>query len=38
MEFVFALAVIILGLVAVDMAAMAWGVDSREGLGDDHRR
>lgn len=37
MEFVLTLSVIVLGLIAFDLAALAWGVDSREWLGDDHR-
>jgi hypothetical protein len=30
--------VIIAALVALDVAALHWGVDSREPLPDDHRR
>ncbi len=26
------------GLLAFDLAALRWGSDSREALGDDHRR
>jgi nitrogen fixation-related uncharacterized protein len=37
MDFILALSVIVLSLIAVDLAALAWGVDSRERLGDDHR-
>ncbi len=32
------IALIIIGLGALDAAAMAWGADSREQLPDDHRR
>lgn len=38
MEFILTLFVIVLALIAVDLAALAWGVDSRELLGDDRRR
>ena len=32
------IAIIIIGLGALDAAAMAWGADSRDELPDDHRR
>ena len=32
------IALIIIGLGALDAAAMAWGADSRDQLPDDHRR
>jgi len=32
------IAIIIIGLGALDAAAMAWGADSRDQLPDDHRR
>ena len=38
MEALFALVVTILALVGLDLAAITWGVDSRESVGDDHAR
>jgi hypothetical protein len=32
------IALIIIGLGALDAAAMAWGADSRDHVPDDHRR
>jgi len=32
------IAIIIIGLGALDAAALAWGADSRDQLPDDHRR
>jgi hypothetical protein len=32
------LVTVVAGLLALDLAAMAWGVDSRPAIGDDHRR
>ena len=32
------IAIIIIGLGALDAAAVAWGADSRDQLPDDHRR
>jgi len=31
-------AIVIIGLAALDAAALNWGVDSRDSLPDDHRR
>ncbi|MGZ8502159.1 MAG: hypothetical protein ACXWWR_03485 [Candidatus Limnocylindrales bacterium] len=38
MDTIFALAVAVLGFVALDLAALRWGTDSRPTIGDDHRR
>jgi hypothetical protein len=38
MEFIFALAVLVIALAGLDAAANAFGSDSREQLPDDHRR
>jgi hypothetical protein len=38
MEAFFALAIVLVSLVGLDIAAMAWGVDSRPGIADDHER
>ena len=38
MEFAFALIAAIVALVGLDLAAVTWGVDSRESIGDDHAR
>ena len=38
MDTIFVLAVAVLGLVALDLAALRWGVDSRPTIGDDHQR
>ncbi len=32
------IAILIIGLGALDAAAMAWGADSRDQIPDDHRR
>jgi hypothetical protein len=32
MEFVISIATILIGIIAVGLAAQAWGVDSREGF------
>lgn len=37
MDYILVLALIVLSLIAVDLAALAWGVDSRERLGDNYR-
>jgi hypothetical protein len=33
-----ALLVIVISLVGLDLAAVSWGVDSRDSIGDDHVR
>ena len=38
MDVLSALAVIVLSLVALDLGAVLWGVDSRDSIGDDHAR
>lgn len=38
METVFVWIVVIAALLALDVGALRWGVDSRDGLPDDHRR
>ena len=38
MDALFALVVILVALVGLDLAAVTWGVDSRESIGDDHAR
>jgi nitrogen fixation-related uncharacterized protein len=38
MEAVFIIFAIVLGLAALDAAALTWGVDSREPYQDDRRR
>jgi hypothetical protein len=35
---IFIIAIVIVALGAFDAASVAWGVDSRESIGDDHRR
>lgn len=35
---IFIIALVVIGLGALDAAAMAWGADSRDRLPDDHRR
>jgi len=30
--------VLVIGLIALDVASLRWGVDSRDRLADDHRR
>jgi hypothetical protein len=38
MDALIALVVIVTALVGLDLAAVTWGVDSRESIGDDHAR
>jgi hypothetical protein len=38
MDALIALTAIIIGLVGLDLAAVHWGVDSRESIGDDRAR
>jgi nitrogen fixation-related uncharacterized protein len=38
MDALIALVVIVMALVGLDLAAVTWGVDSRESMGDDHAR
>lgn len=38
MEVLTLVAVLVAALVGFDLAALAWGVDSREAVGDDHAR
>ena len=38
METLFALFIIVVSLVGLDLASVAWGTDSREPIGDDHVR
>jgi hypothetical protein len=38
MEFIIMFAILIAGLMAVDVAALNWGADSRDGMPDDHVR
>jgi nitrogen fixation-related uncharacterized protein len=38
MEAIFALVVAVVAVVGIDLAAVAWGVDSRPGMVDDHQR
>jgi nitrogen fixation-related uncharacterized protein len=38
MEALIIIIVIVASLVGLDLAAMSWGVDSRESVGDDHAR
>jgi hypothetical protein len=38
MDALIALVAILVGLVGFDLAAVRWGVDSRESIGDDHTR
>ncbi len=38
MDALIALTAIIIGLVGLDLAAVHWGVDSRESIGDDRVR
>jgi hypothetical protein len=38
MEAIFALMFIVAGLVGLDVAALRWGSDSRDPIGDDHTR
>ena len=38
MEAMTVILIIVVSLVGLDLAAMAWGADSREPVGDDHAR
>ncbi len=38
MDALIALVVILVALVGLDLAALKWGVDSRDPIGDDHAR
>jgi hypothetical protein len=38
MDALFALFIVVAGLVGLDLAAVTWGTDSRESIGDDHLR
>ncbi len=38
MDALYALIVILVALVGLDLAAVTWGVDSRDTIGDDHAR
>lgn len=38
MEVLFAVAIAVIAVLGLDLAASVWGVDSRPGLADDHRR
>ncbi len=38
MDTLFTLFLIVVGLVGLDLAALTWGVDSREPMSDDHIR
>jgi hypothetical protein len=38
MEFIIMFAILIAGLMSLDVAALNWGADSRDGLPDDHTR
>jgi nitrogen fixation-related uncharacterized protein len=38
MDTLFILFILIAALVALDLGALTWGVDSRDRLPDDHRR
>lgn len=38
MDTIFVLVVALVGFVALDVAAVRWGSDSRPIIGDDHRR
>lgn len=38
MEAIIAIVVTLVALVGLDLAAVGWGVDSRPGMVDDHRR
>ena len=38
MEAIFALIAIVAALLALDFAALEWGVDSRPGVGDTYRQ
>jgi hypothetical protein len=38
MEIIVILAILIVGLIGLDAAALSWGADSRNSLPDDHAR
>ena len=38
MDAILIVSTIVVALVAFDLAALRWGVDSRPTIGDDHRR
>jgi hypothetical protein len=38
MEVIAVLFIAVAGLLGLDVAALAWGADSRPTIGDDHRR
>ena len=38
MEFIIMFAILIAGLMGLDVAALTWGTDSRDALPDDHVR
>jgi nitrogen fixation-related uncharacterized protein len=38
MEAIAIFVAIFVGMIAIDMAAIAWGADSRDQFADDHRR
>jgi hypothetical protein len=38
MDALITLVAILVGLVGLDLAALNWGADSRESIGDDHHR
>jgi hypothetical protein len=38
MEFIVIVAIIVVGLMGLDVAALNWGTDSRGSLPDDHAR
>ena len=38
MDAILVVSTIVAALVALDLAALRWGVDSRPTIGDDHRR
>lgn len=38
MDAVFGLFVVVAALVAFDLSSLRWGTDSRDPIGDDHRR
>ena len=38
MDVLSALVAILFSIVALDLAAVSWGVDSRDSIGDDHAR
>lgn len=38
MDALFTLFIFVISLIGLDLAAVAWGTDSRESIGDDHVR